>query len=335
MSEEKATRFEGLDILRGLAAIYVVLSHYTSFCLRELGDTPFYIPRETGDYAVWLFFIISGFVIYFSIERSKTWRDFAVSRLTRLYPMYWITLTIVLVASIYLFAKERMWWGGYLVNMTMFQEFFGFENFDNVYWSLTVELAFYLIVGLLFKAGWIQRIGMIATAWLLLAWIGTLLGPTLDGTARMILHRYFIIAYVPFFLMGIMLYLIQKRGISGQRVLIIIASFATIGLIHGWGDLAISLALFAAAAFSISRLGRFLVSPVLLWLGAISYALYLIHRNLGYLALNAMHRHGVSTPMALAIAVTTALILATLLTYLVERPLCAYLRKLYRQRYLS
>ena len=92
-------RFRGLDVLRGLAAVYVMLSHYTSFCLKEFGEVPFHVPSETGNYAVWLFYMISGFVIYFTIERSKTWVDFAVSRATRLYPIYWITLTLVVITE--------------------------------------------------------------------------------------------------------------------------------------------------------------------------------------------------------------------------------------------
>ena len=331
MNGNPHARFEGLDILRGLAAIYVVLSHYTTYSLTIFGEVPFHVPRESGNYAVWLFFMISGFVIYFTIERSRTWQDFAVSRLTRLYPVYWITLTIVVIAEVLVFKSDPMWWGGYIVNMSMFQEFLGVDNHDVVYWSLTVELAFYVIVALLFKTGLLRHIGAVALIWLAICWIGALSGKYLDEPIRIFLNRYLIYPFVPFFLLGIMLYLVRTRGASRQRTAIVVAALATIWLIHGLVGFTISLSLFAGTAFAISGRGHYIASPVLLWLGAISYSLYLIHRNLGYLALSELHKHGLPAGMALLITISVALALASFLTYFVERPVCAYLRTVYRK----
>jgi peptidoglycan/LPS O-acetylase OafA/YrhL len=89
-------RLHELDVLRGLAALCVVVSHYTSYSARYLSGAPFgvLVPTIYGFYAVLLFFMISGFVIYFTLERSRTWQDFAVSRVSRLYPAYWTALTL-------------------------------------------------------------------------------------------------------------------------------------------------------------------------------------------------------------------------------------------------
>jgi peptidoglycan/LPS O-acetylase OafA/YrhL len=136
-------RLEELDVLRGVAALCVVLSHYTSYCARYFGAGPFgvYLGTIYGFYAVELFFMISGFVIYFTLERSVTWKDFAFSRATRLYPAYWTALTLMVVLDHVVFGKP-FWAGGYIVNLTMLQEFIGFPNLDIVFWSLTVEIAF-------------------------------------------------------------------------------------------------------------------------------------------------------------------------------------------------
>jgi peptidoglycan/LPS O-acetylase OafA/YrhL len=115
-------------VLRGLAAVYVMLSHYTSYCLDKFGSTPFHVVRETGEYAFWLFFMISGFVIFFTLERSRTVADFAVSRVSRLYPAYWATLTFGTLMEIFWFKKDVSWLTGYMANMTMFQEFFGIRT---------------------------------------------------------------------------------------------------------------------------------------------------------------------------------------------------------------
>ena len=326
VSDSQHTRYLGLDVLRGLAAMYVMLSHYTSYCLRNFGDVPFHIPRETGDYAVWLFFMISGFVIFFTIERSKTWVDFAVSRTTRLYPVYWITLTIVFVVEGLWSKTHGFWLGGYVANMTMLQEYLGYENHDVVYWSLTIEVAFYVIMAVLFRAGLTPRIGVVALAWLSMSWLAVWLARALGLSMPTILTRYLIVQYVPFFLLGIMLYLNCTRGQSVQRAAIMAISLATVYLVHGVGDFIVATGLFFAAAFAVSERGKVLAAPALLWLGAISYSLYLIHRNLGYRAMTEMHQHGWPTWAMLLVTISGALALATTLTYFVERPLCAYLR---------
>ena len=326
MNESQHTRYVGLDVLRGLAAMYVMLSHYTSYCLRTFGDVPFHIPRETGDYAVWLFFMISGFVIFFTIERSKTWVDFAVSRTTRLYPVYWITLTIVFVVEGLWSKTHGFWLGGYVANMTMLQEYFGYENHDIVYWSLTIEVAFYVIMAVLFRAGLTQRIGVVALAWLSMSWLAVWLARGLGLSMPTILTRYLIVQYIPFFLLGIMLYLNCTRGQSTQRRAIMAISLATVWLVHGTVDFVVATGLFFAAAFAVSERGKILAAPTLLWLGAISYSLYLIHRNLGYRAMTEMHQYGWPTWAMLVVTISGALALATALTYFVERPLCVYLR---------
>ena len=83
-----------LDALRGIAAIFVLIYHYTyrynslyghSGILEELG---FYWGKQ----GVQLFFMISGFVIFLSLNHLKKPMDFIVSRFSRLYPPFWIAI---------------------------------------------------------------------------------------------------------------------------------------------------------------------------------------------------------------------------------------------------
>ena len=70
-----------LDALRGLAALAVVAFHYTTHYGNEvghLGDMP--VSFDFGNYGVELFFLISGFVIFMTLERTRTAMDFVVSR---------------------------------------------------------------------------------------------------------------------------------------------------------------------------------------------------------------------------------------------------------------
>jgi len=340
-------RFEELDVLRGAAALCVVLSHYAGHSMKFRGEAPFGVPLGTiyGFYAVLLFFMISGFVIYFTLERSATWRDFAFSRLSRLYPTYWAALTLMVVLEFVVFGK-RVWLGGYVVNLTMLQEFLGWGNLDNVFWSLTVELAFYVIMGLLFVTGLLPRIEAVGAIWLALAclwsWVEQYLGIPLPA----MLSQVLILRYAPFFVAGITFYRIARSGPTAARLALVLAALAAAGMIDGlWTHevptvewpaimrrLGVAVVLFGTFTLAITGRLRFSISPVTVWLGAISYSLYLTHRNLGYSTLLELRDAGVPVWISFLVTLAGALVLAAALTYGVERPSLRALRQWYRTR---
>src|SRR5262245_32108575 len=92
-------RIRGLDALRGVAAFGVTLFHLTS---QYHQDYTFSIPPTIsfpfGSHGVTLFFIISGFVIFMSLERVERPMDFVVARFSRLYPNYWTAVILSTVA---------------------------------------------------------------------------------------------------------------------------------------------------------------------------------------------------------------------------------------------
>jgi peptidoglycan/LPS O-acetylase OafA/YrhL len=347
METGQSGRFEELDVLRGAAALCVVLSHYASHCARFFGEAPFGVPLDTiyGFYAVQLFFMISGFVIYYTLERSATWKDFAFSRVSRLYPAYWTALTLMVLVQQVVFGKP-VWVGGYLVNLTMLQEFVGFGNLDNVFWSLTVELAFYVIVGLLFATSLLPRIEIVAAIWLAVAVVWSVVHQYLGIALPATLARVLILRHVPFFVAGIAFYLAVRKRPTRRRLALLVAALGAAGLIDGLWDaevadvegravllrLAVAAALFGIFTLAVTGWLRFLISPVTLWLGAISYCLYLSHRNLGYATLFRLHEAGVAVWVSFLVTLAGALLLATVLTYSVERPTLAALRGWYRGR---
>jgi peptidoglycan/LPS O-acetylase OafA/YrhL len=340
-------RLEELDVLRGVAALCVVLSHYTSYCARYFGAGPFgvYLGTIYGFYAVELFFMISGFVIYFTLERSVTWKDFAFSRATRLYPAYWTALTLMVVLDHVVFRKP-FWAGGYIVNLTMLQEFIGFPNLDIVFWSLTVEIAFYVTMGLLFSAGFLPRIDLVAAIWLTLGALWSVLDQYLGLALPAALPRLLILRHVPFFVAGITFYGLVRKGPTPARLALLLAALSAAGLIDGvwdaavaavtWPDvlgrLSVGAVLFAIFALAVTGRLRFTISAVTLWLGGISYSLYLSHRNLGHSTLVRLHDLGVPIWLGFLLTLTGALLLATTLTRFVERPAMRALRRWYRAR---
>lgn len=324
-------RFQEIDVLRGLAALIVVASHYTSHCARYFNEAPIHVDLMYGFYAVKLFFVISGFVIYFTIRRCETWLDFGVSRFARLYPAYIVSLTLAAAIAVNVFG-ERMWWGGYITNATMLQEFLGFPNSDNVYWSLTVEVAFYFQMAVIMRLGWMRNIEAIALGWVLTAIAFSLLGRFAGLHVPVLVSRVFLLEYIQFFAAGIVFFRIHAEGITLLRILVLGTALVAEAVLRGLPDMWIAVIIFAIFALALSGFGRLAVSRPMLWLGSISYSLYISHRNLGYLVLDYLHAKEIPVGISLLVTFSGAMVLAVALTYLVERPAQRCLRELYEKR---
>jgi peptidoglycan/LPS O-acetylase OafA/YrhL len=87
------TRLAWLDVLRGLAALAVVFDH-TSYYALQHARSLVYQWFDPGNYGVFVFFIISGYIVPASLERKGSVRTFWVSRLFRLYPLYLLAVGI-------------------------------------------------------------------------------------------------------------------------------------------------------------------------------------------------------------------------------------------------
>ena len=169
-------RLRYIDSLRAIAALLVVWLHaaatfpMTSPVTAATGGAFVAIPGfiDVGHVGVVVFFLISGFVIPFSIlpDRAAPVGSFVIKRILRIYPAY--GLSVPLAA----FVVFWIWGTGFstrelLINLTLMQDLFGVRAAEGVYWTLLVELAFYalcvvlLVTGSLFKA---RRIALVAAA---------------------------------------------------------------------------------------------------------------------------------------------------------------------------
>jgi peptidoglycan/LPS O-acetylase OafA/YrhL len=105
-----------------------------------------------------------------------------------------------------------------------------------------------------------------------------------------------------------------------------------LGLIDGAG-MALLLAVFWALLYWAAR-GHLSVlnHRILVGLGVISYTLYLVHENIGWAVIQRLEQAGMHSNIAIALALTLAVVLACLLTYVVERPAMRWIRTRYRRR---
>jgi peptidoglycan/LPS O-acetylase OafA/YrhL len=149
------SRLAWLDVLRGLAALCVVFNHFGFFVPPQL-YRPIGLWINPGDYGVFVFFIISGYIVPASLERKGSVRTFWVSRIFRLYPLYLLAVAIVLALSTVHISGLRGEAAdpgtSVLSQMLMMSNVLAGENVPNVVWSLSYEMIFYLLLTALFMA---------------------------------------------------------------------------------------------------------------------------------------------------------------------------------------
>ena len=148
-------RLAWLDVLRGLAALAVVFNHFGYFVPPGLKGAV-YQWINPGDYGVFVFFIISGYIVPASLERKGSVRSFWVSRLFRLYPLY--LLAVAIAVALYMVHVGGLHGEGsdletsVLSQMLMMSNVLAGQNLPNVVWSLSYEMIFYLLLTALFMA---------------------------------------------------------------------------------------------------------------------------------------------------------------------------------------
>ena len=337
----RGSRILELDALRGLAALAVVLFHYTTR-YEDLFGHSLALPYDFrwGERGVDLFFMLSGFLILMTLERTSNWFKFAWGRFTRLYPAYWaaVGLTFAFVVSCGLPGQEVSLAEAF-VNLTMVQALLGVPHVDGSYWSLQAELIFYVNMLLLFR--WGAFSSSVKTT---LIWVGL--------AAWMIVgQRYFIPAetvaaglaskvitllslkYIALFSIGMLVYDLH-RGPHARwwtcrgHLLALTVCFAAIAIRKGPQVVLIDLLLAAVLAMAVTGRLKVLNARGLVFLGAISYSLYLTHQNIGFLVIRELQKVGVQPLTSVSVAMVVAFAIAVQLHRLVERPALDQLRSI-------
>jgi peptidoglycan/LPS O-acetylase OafA/YrhL len=328
-----AGRVTELDALRGIAAVTVMLYHFTrgyAELVPEARHLPF--SADWGRFGVELFFAISGFVIFMTLNATGRASDFVVSRLARLYPAFWVSALVTFVA-VGLFGPSAVQIpaADAIMNATMVPTMLSARMIDPSYWSLVIEVLFYAYMLAFWRLGLLGKIETVLLFWIGLKWVCAL-NETLSQTTGTFLIRN----YIDFFVIGIAAY----RVWSGDRhwyQQLPLASFTllTVFILEPIEQSIVWL--LVAGVMSALVLGRleFLRHPALLWLGAISYPLYLVHQCVGYAVMWQMD--GLDAPIALsAIAAGIVTIsLAWAISVFVERPALVALRGAWRRQALA
>jgi len=254
-----------------------------------------------------------------------------VSRFSRLYPTYWtaltLTFTIVSLASL---PGRQVGLGDALMNFPMWQFLIGVPDVDPVYWTLSVELSFYTIMLALYKAKLLDRPHAVATAWLLLILLTSVAESRFGVSLPARLKIMLLLEYAHLFIAGMMFYTLLKTPIFPIIQYIVLASCLVVQWVVSTGEATLIVAVFFLIFYlAIRGYLSFLVWRPLVFLGTISYALYLIHQNIGYVLIRALYQQKINPNVSIAAATIVSLSVASAITFFVEKPLLQAIRTMY------
>lgn len=312
-------RLRELDALRGLGALLVVNFHYsTRFpeLFPAAGHVPFHLFG--GNYRVLLFFALSGFAIFFTMGKLRSSADFVVGRFARLMPTYWMAILLTLgiehlggVRELYIPV------GAVIANFTMLEQFFFLPAVDGAYWTLTIEIAFYACMLALWRFVGLKHVERTILCWLAIKLVFGLLWTNMPERLVMLL----ILRWVPFFAIGMIAYRLWsgKRSLRDQAP-IVAAVLLTLALTEDRSYLLAGVILCFVFLALINGYLRWLCVAPLLWVGEISYSLYLIHQHIGFTIMLNADAAGWNPLLAYAAAVFAAFLLGWMLNRYVEKP---------------
>ena len=301
--EKQENNIQSIQFLRGIAAFSVLLLHTNLFANGWMG--------------VELFFIISGFIIPYSMYnknyRVSDFGSFFIKRISRIEPPYIVSIAMVLLLNYS--TTWSSWYKGpaFVVDWRNVLGHLGYLNaFTNqpwlnvAYWTLAIEFEYYLILALAYPLIVNKnKLILMASFFILLA------------TTFIAVPGRHIIVYFPFFLMGIALFLFKIQKIKFIEYLIM-TTIAQAVCFYKHGP---TLFVVAIATLLCIYYIKKVPKPFLL-LGTISYSLYLTHNVMvsRFMALSARYVQYVNINVVYIACVLFCLLIAWLFYIAVERP---------------
>jgi peptidoglycan/LPS O-acetylase OafA/YrhL len=299
--------------LRFFAAFCVLWIHICSDVPKFLSDDSIYKMIARFAYGVDIFFIISGFIIPWSLYHSgyklKKFGTFLLKRITRLDPPY--IATILIIICLKLWHRDEINYKAVIFHLGYLNAFIGYPWLSSVFWTLAIEFQYYLLIGLFYV--FITSHKKTTRYWAISIFGISLIVPSFGFN---ISYPHTIFAYSHLFLFGIFTFLYKKRLIDRERflffmilVLLLVARSANFTKVILWLWV-IAMILFFNFQNKITN-----------FLGSISYSLYLTHEIIGGRVINYLwHNSHLYKEVIMLIAIGACISFAYVFYLLVERP---------------
>ncbi|HJQ17832.1 MAG TPA: acyltransferase [Allosphingosinicella sp.] len=328
MASAPNSRISTLQAGRGLAAIAVVAFHSFQYVGRQIAPLPVALaaPMSYGYLGVDFFFVLSGFIIYFTNHARASEPDwparFLRSRLSRIYLPYWpiaIALGVAYMLLPQVSAGDRPWdWPTTLTLLPIP----GGASAHALAWTLQHELVFYMLALLFLRVRLVLAGAMAAATAILVA--------ALLGSGRWLAFPLIDLEFL--FGIGAAWCVLSGRARHGR--LLAAAGLLLASAYIAWNDRAFTLlfglgvALILVPLVRLEQSGRIAVAKPWVFLGDASYAIYLIHLPLLSIVVRVARE-----PLPAAILCILASIAAGAAYHLsIERPLLAWARARSRRR---
>lgn len=295
-------RIYGLEIFRILAAVGVLCYHYFFIGVIQgfYSKDVFIEFAFWGEFGVDIFFLISGFVIFLSTT-NRTPLQFIGSRAKRIYPIFLLCSLFTLITGLMMpdtlpFDLLYRW----LNSLTFFNDLWGMPPLSSIYWTLMVEVKFYILIAIVMKIE--KSMGERARGYRYQLLIGWLIVSLLNSywwnndLLAIILNT----KYAGHFSFGILCYLMYRGENTKQQLCIAILSIWLIflnfinytnwirGIYTGvtYNDVEIFLAVLTlVVCFWLSVYVDSIsikIQRLIICLSTLSYPFFLIHADLGY-----------------------------------------------------
>ena len=302
-------RLYEIDLLRITAALAVVCYHYTfsgyAGHLTSIAFPALSTVTRYGYLGVDMFFVISGFVVLLSAWGRRP-HKFVISRVVRLYPAYWVAVTVTAVVAVTLsHGLFKVTPVQYAANLTMFNSLPNIANVDVVYWTLWAEIRFYALVFVLTWIG-ITRLRVMAMLWLWLAATAVIESHVLPGGRAGTMDLIVQSQWSHYFIAGMALCLIYRTGISWPLGAILLiaygnAVYRAIDFAHRVSSryhqamhipviVAVITVIFVVTTLIALRVTSRFGRPWFAVAGTLTYPLYLVHAYNGFVLFNLFGR---------------------------------------------
>lgn len=325
-------RYVFLDSLRGLAAVAVMAFHFGGFLAtdgRQIWQ-PVTAVTKYGWLGVQVFFVLSGFVVTATLPpASATTRAFApflARRFIRLVPPYWVSVLLVVALRLITFAVGRgegqppVTVGMLIAHATFTQYMLNVPSLQDVYWTLALEVQFYLLLTVVGVANRARAgVGWGVFAVLTVVSIAALLGGYRSNV--------WFIGHWHCFAVGVVSFKAVTTPTRWAEIAFgFIVALAALSVWLGRPEVGVAAATAVALCFAGWRDGlkRWLNYRPLRWLGGISYSLYVTHAVVGVVVCRTVFKRLGDSPGTVLLGVLAAtgcsLVFAAILRRRVESP---------------